>query len=102
MSLDCTWKFVTDRTERSVPSCRTEKPLSVAPGEDVRYLLASLVVVIVGGMGSITGAAIGALLIGLAEQIGLVYFPTYGIVLTFVIMVVTLAVRPQGIMGKAR
>lgn len=76
--------------------------LSVAPGEDIRYLLASLVVVIVGGMGSITGAAIGALLIGLAEQIGLVYFPTYGIVLTFVIMVVTLAIRPQGIMGKAR
>ncbi len=76
--------------------------LSVAPGEDVRYLLASLVVVIVGGMGSIPGAAIGALLIGLAEQIGLVYFPTYGIVLTFVIMVATLAFRPQGIMGKAR
>ena len=75
--------------------------LSVAPGEDVRYLLASLVVVIVGGMGSITGAAIGALLIGLAEQIGLVYFPTYGIVLTFVIMVAALAIRPQGIMGKA-
>jgi branched-chain amino acid transport system permease protein len=73
--------------------------LSVAPGEDVRYLLTSLVVVIVGGMGSISGAAIGALLIGLAEQLGLVYFPTYGIVLTFVIMVVTLAIRPQGIMG---
>ena len=76
--------------------------LSIAPGEDVRYLLVSLVVVIVGGMGSITGAAIGALLIGLAEQIGLVYFPTYGVVLTFVIMVVTLALRPQGIMGNAR
>lgn len=76
--------------------------LSVAPGEDVRYLLTSLVVVIVGGMGSISGAAIGALLIGLAEQIGLVYFPTYGIVLTFVIMVVTLAIRPQGIMGGRR
>ena len=74
--------------------------LSVAPGEDIRYLLASLVVVIVGGMGSITGAAIGALLIGLAEQIGLVYVPTYGVVLTFVIMVVTLAIRPEGIMGK--
>ena len=76
--------------------------LSLAPGEDVRYLLASLVVVIVGGMGSITGAAIGALLVGLAEQIGLVYVPTYGIVLTFIIMVVTLALRPQGIMGVAR
>jgi branched-chain amino acid transport system permease protein len=76
--------------------------LSLAPGEDVRYLLASLVVVIVGGMGSITGAAIGALLVGLAEQLGLVYLPTYGIVLTFVIMVVALAVRPQGIMGTTR
>jgi branched-chain amino acid transport system permease protein len=76
--------------------------LSVAPGEDIRYLLTSLVVVIVGGRGSISGAAIGALIIGLAEQLGLVYFPTYGIVLTFVIMVVTLAIRPQGIMGGRR
>jgi branched-chain amino acid transport system permease protein len=76
--------------------------LSIAPGEDVRYLLASLVVVIVGGMGSITGAAVGALLIGLAEQMGLVYFPTYGVVLTFLIMVLALAIRPQGIMANAR
>jgi branched-chain amino acid transport system permease protein len=75
--------------------------LSIAPGEDTRYLLASLVVVIVGGMGSVTGAAIGAMLIGLAEQLGLVYSPTYGVVYTFLIMVVVLAFRPQGIMGKA-
>jgi branched-chain amino acid transport system permease protein len=74
---------------------------SVAPGEDIRFLLASLVVVIVGGMGSIPGAALGALLIGLAEQFGSVYFPTYAVVLTFVIMVVVLAFRPQGLLGKA-
>ena len=74
--------------------------LSIAPGEDLRYLLASLVVVIVGGMGSITGAATGALLIGLAEQFGLAYFPTYGVVLTFIIMIAVLAIRPQGIMGR--
>lgn len=73
--------------------------LSIAPGEDVRYLLASLIVVIVGGMGSISGAAVGALLIGMAEQFGLAYFPTYGAVLTFVIMIIVLAVRPQGLMG---
>ncbi|MEO9818792.1 MAG: branched-chain amino acid ABC transporter permease [Paracoccaceae bacterium] len=72
---------------------------SVAPGEDIRFLLASLVVVIVGGMGSIPGAALGALLIGLAEQFGSVYFPTYAVVLTFLIMVVVLAFRPQGLMG---
>lgn len=75
--------------------------LSISPGEDIRYLLASLVVVIVGGMGSITGAAIGALLIGLAEQFGLAYFPTYGVVITFIIMIAVLAVRPQGLMGKS-
>jgi branched-chain amino acid transport system permease protein len=74
--------------------------LSISPGEDVRYLLVSLVVVIVGGMGSIVGAAIGALLIGLAEQIGLAYAPTYGIVFTFVIMAAVLAFRPQGILGR--
>jgi len=75
--------------------------LSIAPGEDVRYLLASLIVVIVGGMGSIPGAAVGALLIAMAEQFGLAYFPTYGVVLTFVIMIVVLAVKPQGLMGSS-
>lgn len=73
---------------------------SIAPGEDIRFLLSALVVVIVGGMGSIPGAAIGALLIGMAEQFGSVYFPTYAVVLTFLIMVVVLAYRPQGLMGK--
>jgi len=75
--------------------------LSIAPGEDVRYLLASLVVVIVGGMGSVGGAALGALLIGLAEQFGLAYSPTYGVVYTFIIMVITLAFRPQGFFGRS-
>lgn len=73
--------------------------LSIAPGEDVRYLLASLIVVIVGGLGSIWGAALGALIIGLAEQFGLAYFPTYGSIITFAIMVIILAWRPQGIFG---
>jgi branched-chain amino acid transport system permease protein len=75
--------------------------LSIAPGEDTRYLLASLIVVIVGGIGSVPGAALGALLIGLAEQFGLAYSPTYSVVYTFVIMVAVLAIRPQGILGRA-
>ena len=75
--------------------------LSISPGEDTRYLLASLIVVIVGGMGSVPGAAMGALLIGLAEQFGLAYSPTYSVVYTFLIMVVVLAIRPQGILGRA-
>lgn len=70
------------------------------PGQDGTYLLYSLVVVIVGGMGSIPGAAIGAALVGLVSQFALVYAPTYSLVLTFALMVVVLAVRPQGILGR--
>jgi branched-chain amino acid transport system permease protein len=50
--------------------------LSMVPGEDTRMLLASLVVVIVGGMGSVVGAAIGAIILGVAETYGLAYAPT--------------------------
>lgn len=75
---------------------------SLSPGEDTRFLLASLVVVIVGGMGSIPGAAIGAVVIGLSEQLGLVYAPTYSVVFTFLIMALVLAFRPQGLLGSRR
>jgi branched-chain amino acid transport system permease protein len=75
--------------------------LSIVPGEDTRLLLASLVVVIVGGMGNVVGAAIGAAILGLAETYGLAYAPTYSVVFTFLILIAVLAFRPRGIMGKA-
>ena len=68
-------------------------------GEATRFLLDSLVVVILGGMGSIPGAALGAVIVGLAEQLGSVYIPSYAIVVTFLIMVLVLAVRPQGLIS---
>lgn len=77
----------------------TAQPL--AQGADGRFLLISLVVVIVGGMGSVTGTALGAVLVGVAEQIGQAMFPTYSVILTFLIMVAVLALRPQGILGRA-
>ena len=75
--------------------------LSMVPGEDVRLLLASLIVVIVGGMGSVVGAAVGAIILGVAETYGLAYAPTYSVVFTFVILVLVLAFRPRGILGQA-
>jgi branched-chain amino acid transport system permease protein len=75
--------------------------LSMVPGEDTRLLLASLIVVIVGGMGSVVGAAIGAVILGLAETYGLAYAPTYSVVFTFLILILVLAFRPRGIMGRA-
>lgn len=70
------------------------------PGQDGNFLLFSLVVVIVGGMGSVPGAAVGAALVGLVSQFALAFLPTYSLVLTFALMVVVLAIRPQGILGK--
>jgi branched-chain amino acid transport system permease protein len=74
--------------------------LSMVPGEDTRMLLASLIVVIVGGMGSVVGAALGATILGVAETYGLAYAPTYSVVFTFVILVLVLAFRPRGILGR--
>ncbi len=74
--------------------------LSISPGEDARYLLSSLVVVIVGGMGSLGGAAIGAVVVGLAEQYGLFYWPYYAPAVTLGIMAAVLALRPHGLRGR--
>ena len=78
--------------------------LSLAPGEDSKFLLSSLVVVIIGGLGSLGGAALGALLLGLVEQLSSVYLPAsysnYSILLTFILLVVVLAIRPSGFFGR--
>jgi branched-chain amino acid transport system permease protein len=78
--------------------------LSLAPGEDDKFLLSSLVVVIIGGLGSLPGAAVGALALGLVEQLSAVYLPAEytndSVLLTFVLLVVVLAVRPAGFFGR--
>jgi branched-chain amino acid transport system permease protein len=68
--------------------------------KDVEFLLTSLVVVIVGGMGSLPGTALGALLVGMAEQFGQSLFPAYSVMITLLIMVGVLAIRPQGLLGR--
>ncbi len=77
---------------------------TLAPGVDGQWLLHSLVVVIIGGMGSLGGAAAGSLLYGLATALAPVYLPTdyayYSIIATFVILALVLAVRPYGLFGR--
>jgi len=81
----------------------------VGQGQDVQWLLNSLVVVIVGGMGSLLGAAAGALLYALVLTFSAAYLPVsgdnccsqYSIVLTFALIALVLAFRPQGLFGKA-
>ena len=78
--------------------------ISVDKGNDSAYLLISLIVVIVGGMGSLVGAAIGAVLLGLVDSYGDVYLPSgyenYSPVLIFALLVIVLAARPLGLFGR--
>ena len=77
---------------------------SLAPGVDANWLLYSLVVVIIGGMGSLGGAAIGSLLLGLTSNFSAAYLPSnytyYSIIFTFVLVAIVLAVRPLGLYGR--
>jgi branched-chain amino acid transport system permease protein len=81
---------------------------SLAPNVDGNWLLNSLIVVIIGGMGSLGGAAIGALLIGLITSFSAVYLQTtgdncctqYSIIFTFALLAGVLAVRPLGLFGR--
>ena len=81
---------------------------NIASGQDGQWLLNSLVVVIVGGMGSIFGAAAGSLLYALVFSFSATYLPTsgtncctqYSIVFTFVLIAIVLAFRPQGLFGR--
>ncbi len=81
---------------------------AIAPGQDGQWLLNSLVVVIIGGMGSLLGAAVGSLLYGLTFSFSAVYLPTigdncctqYSIVFTFILLALVLAFRPQGLFGR--
>jgi branched-chain amino acid transport system permease protein len=77
---------------------------SLAPGVDANWLLNSLVVVIIGGMGSVGGAAVGALLLGFVGNFSAAYLPSnytyYSIIFTFALVAIVLALRPLGFFGR--
>jgi branched-chain amino acid transport system permease protein len=70
------------------------------PGADIQVLLFALVVVIVGGMGSLTGAFFSALAVGLLDTLGHVLAPQLGASLMFLLMLATLILRPSGLFGR--
>ena len=73
---------------------------SFGMGTDGDYLLFSLQVVIIGGLGSIPGVAIGSVLVGVIGQFATGYYPTFAGIITFSMLIIILAFRPQGILGK--
>lgn len=69
------------------------------PGLDIEILLLALVVIIIGGMGSLWGALVGALLIGLLDCIGKSVFPELSMFTIFGLMAIVLIIKPRGLFG---
>jgi branched-chain amino acid transport system permease protein len=73
---------------------------SMSPGMGFSILIESFIVTVIGGMGSVSGALVGALLIGLIRSFGTIGFPLFVEGLMFLAMVLILILRPNGLLGK--
>lgn len=73
---------------------------SVYPGMGTSILIEAFIVVVVGGLGSIRGSLVGALIVGVSQSIGSTYISEYVSILLFALMIIVLLVRPYGIFGQ--
>jgi branched-chain amino acid transport system permease protein len=73
--------------------------LGLYPGMDSEILIPAFIVIVIGGMGSLRGAFVGSLLIGIADTFGKAYFQSIALFLIYLAMVAVLLIRPQGLFG---
>jgi branched-chain amino acid transport system permease protein len=74
--------------------------MGVYPGADFDVMLLGFVVIIIGGLGSLRGALVGGLIVGLLDNFGKVFFPEFALFTIFAPMALILAVRPLGLFGQ--
>jgi branched-chain amino acid transport system permease protein len=72
----------------------------IAPGEDFRVMINTLLVIIIGGMSSFEGSILGALIIGMIFTFGSLLAPQFSLFFMFAPVAIVLVIRPQGIFGK--
>ncbi len=73
----------------------------VAPGIDESIIVSAFLVAVIGGLGSVLGTAVGALIIALAETVGALVAPTWASTFTYIAVILVLALRPWGLFGVA-
>jgi branched-chain amino acid transport system permease protein len=73
--------------------------LSLYPGMDAEILIPAFIVIVIGGLGSLRGAFVGSLLIGIADTFGKAYLPSLALFLIYLAMILVLLIRPQGLFG---
>ncbi|MEZ5099901.1 MAG: branched-chain amino acid ABC transporter permease [Thermoleophilia bacterium] len=70
------------------------------PDIAVRAVILAFVVIVIGGLGSLIGAFVASILVGLAQDLGIIWVPEATLAIVFVVLVVVLAIRPQGLFGS--
>ena len=73
---------------------------SAMPGMDMVVLIDCFIIVVIGGLGSLSGAFLGSVIFGLVNAFGILIFPRLAIAFGFILMIVILIIRPWGLMGK--
>ncbi len=74
--------------------------ISVVPGIGVEVIVLAFAVVVTGGLGSVSGAAIGALFIGFARTLAIFYAPQLELFIVFFVMAIILSFKPEGLFGS--
>ena len=76
--------------------------LGLYPGMDIEILIPAFIVVVIGGMGSLRGAFVASVFVGLVDTFGKAYFSDLALFMIYLLMVVVLLTRPQGLFGIGR
>lgn len=74
--------------------------LGAFPGMEFQILILSLVVLVVGGLGSVSGTFVASLLVGFVETFSRYLVPELSLIITFALMAIVLVIRPQGLIGR--
>ena len=69
-------------------------------GSDMAVVIDCFIIVVIGGLGSLAGAFVGALILGLTTAFGLYLIPKLAVAFGFILMIIILIIRPYGLMGE--
>lgn len=72
----------------------------VAPGIGTAMIIQAFVITVIGGLGNLKGAFVGALIVGILTSFGILLFPIFELFIIFVVMAIVLLIKPEGLFGK--
>ncbi|MCY4302908.1 MAG: branched-chain amino acid ABC transporter permease [Aestuariivita sp.] len=96
------WTFIIGATLGALGGAYISPTISVAPGISIDVIVLSFAVVVIGGMGSIPGALIGAVMVGMLRALAVHQFPELELFVVFAVMAIVLMIRPEGLFAPAK